>query len=104
MKAVHAGLAAALVALLGASAPAQTLNDTMNRQADCELDHIRDTRSALAVGKIKEACNYLALDTSSMHPRQRGYALCLLRVVPGSQSDLATNEIISACRQRFPPD
>ena len=101
MKALAFGI---VVAGLAGFAQAQTLNDSMNRQADCELDHTGDTRSTLAVGLIKQACNYLALDTSSMHPRSRGYALCILSHVPGNQSDIAANQIASACRQRFPPD
>lgn len=98
-------MAAGLVLALGpGTAHAQLLIDRLRQKAGCELDHIGDTRSHLAVSLIRDACGFLVTPTSSFHPGKVEFARCILQVVPGSQSESAAVELASACRQRFPPD
>jgi hypothetical protein len=69
-------VAGTLLASCG-SANAQT---SLERQAQCELSTIRDTRSALAIQFIRSACNWLALNGDSLlNERSRGYYVCLVR-------------------------
>ncbi len=99
-------LMAAAAALMLQAHPghAQLLIDRLRQKADCELDHIADTRSRYAVSLIRDACSFLVTPTSSFHPGKTDFARCVLQVVPGSQSEAAAVELASACRQRFPPD
>ncbi len=99
-------IAASGAALMLQACPvrAQLLIDRLRQKADCELDHIADTRSRYGVSLIRDACSFLVTPTSSFHPGRVGFARCVLQVVPGSQSEAASVELASACRQRFPPD
>ncbi|MGI4976932.1 MAG: hypothetical protein ACRYG6_08325 [Janthinobacterium lividum] len=99
-------LTAIVLALALPPAPghAQLLIDRLRQKADCELDHIGDTRSRFAVSLIRDACSFLVTPTSSFHPRHVAFSRCILQVVPGSQAESAAVELASACRQRFPPD
>ena len=100
---VLAALATALV-LQPAPGHAQLLIDRLRQKADCELDHIADTRSRAGVSFIRDACSFLVTPNSAFHPGHVGFSRCILQVVPGSQSETAAVELASACRQRFPPD
>ena len=83
------------------SAIAQT---SMERQAQCELSAIRDTRSALAIQFIRSACNWLALNGDSLlNESSKGYYVCLVRQLSGVQADEAAGAIVSACRTSSPP-
>lgn len=95
---------ACALALQATPAHAQLLIDRLRQKADCELDHIGDTRSRLAVSLIRDACSFLVTPTSAFHPRHVAFSRCILQVVPGSQAESAAVELASACRQRFPPD
>ena len=97
-------VAGAMLALQTGPGHAQLLIDRLRQKADCELDHIADTRSRFAVSLIRDACSFLVTPTSSFHPGKVEFARCVLQVVPGSQSEVAAVELASACRQRFPPD
>ena len=94
----------ALLVLQAGPGHAQLLIDRLRQKADCELDHISDTRSRYAVSLIRDACSFLVTPTSSFHPGRTQFARCILQVVPGSQDETAAVELASACRQRFPPD
>ncbi len=96
--------AGAALVLQAGSGHAQLLIDRLRQKADCELDHIGDTRSRYAVSIIRDACSFLVTPTSAFHPGRVGFARCVLQVVPGSQSETAAVELASACRQRFPSD
>src|SRR5215470_14427416 len=75
----------------------------MERQAQCELAAIRDTRSALAVQVIRSACNWLVVNADSLlNEQNRPYYLCLVQNLSGAQSDAATQAIVSACRTANP--
>ena len=75
----------------------------MERQAQCELAAIRDTRSALAVQVIRSACNWLVINADSLlNEQNRQYYLCLVQNLSGAQSDAATQAIVSACRTANP--
>jgi len=77
---------------------------SMEKQAQCELSAIRDTRSALAIQFIRSACNWLALNGDSLlNETSKGYYLCLLRQLSGVQADEAAAAIVSACRTSNPP-
>ena len=83
------------------SAIAQT---SMEKQAQCELSAIRDTRSALAIQFIRSACNWLALNGDSLlNESGKGYHVCLVRQLSGVQADEAAGTIVSACRTSSPP-
>ena len=83
------------------SAVAQT---SLEKQAQCELSAIRDTRSALAIRFIRSACNWLALNGDSLlNESSRGYHVCLVRELSGAQADEAAVAIVSACRTSSPP-
>ena len=53
---------------------AQSANE---KQAQCELSAIRDTRSAAAIQLIRSACNWLALNGDSLIERTQQRLLCL---------------------------
>ena len=94
-----AGAAGALASSAG-SAVAQSAQE---KQAQCELSFIRDTRSPLAVQYIRSACNWLALNGDSLlNERSRGYYICLVQQLSGAQSNEAAAAIMSACRTSNP--
>jgi hypothetical protein len=75
----------------------------MERQAQCELSAIRDTRSALAVQHIRSACNWLVVNGDSLlNESSKGYYVCLVRQLSGAQSNEAAAAIMSACRASNP--
>ena len=77
---------------------------SVERQAQCELSAIRDTRSALAIQFIRSACNWLALNGDSLlQESSRGYHVCLVQQLSGVQADQAAGAIVSACRTLAPP-
>jgi hypothetical protein len=92
-------VAAAVLSFSG-SAVAQT---DMEKQAQCELSAIRDTRSALAVQYIRSACNWLVVNGDSLlNASSKGYYVCLVRQLSGAQSNEAAAAIMSACRASNP--
>ncbi|MCK1395648.1 hypothetical protein IVB29_33490 [Bradyrhizobium sp. 1] len=94
--------AIAAVAFLSFSAPVVAQSD-MERQAQCELSAIRDTRSALAVQYIHSACNWLVVNgDSALNASSKGYYICLVRQLSGAQGNEAAAAIISACRTSNP--
>ena len=96
-----AGVAVA-APVLAFSAPAVAQSD-MERQAQCELSAIRDTRSPLAVQYIRSACNWLVLNGDSLlNESSKGYYVCLVRQLSGAQSNEAAAAIMSACRASNP--
>ena len=107
------GRAHALLAILTAILVARTLlsssgsviaQTSMEKQAQCELSAIRDTRSALAIQFIRSACNWLALNGDSLlNESSKGYHVCLVRQLSGVQADEAAGAIVSACRTSSPP-
>ena len=103
--AVTALLTAIVVAgtlmLSSGSAVAETYAE---KQAQCELSAIRDTRSGLAIQFIRSACNWLAQNGDSLlNESGRGYHVCLVQQLSGVQADQAAGAIISACRTLAPP-
>jgi len=75
----------------------------MEKQAQCELSAIRDTRSALAVQYIRSACNWLVVNGDSLlNESSKGYYVCLVRQLSGAQANEAAAAIISACRTSNP--
>jgi hypothetical protein len=92
-------VAAAVLSFSG-SVVAQT---DMEKQAQCELSAIRDTRSALAVQYIRSACNWLVVNGDSLlNASSKGYYVCLVRQLSGAQSNEAAAAIMSACRASNP--
>ena len=76
---------------------------SVERQAQCELSAIRDTRSALAIQFIRSACNWLALNGDSLlNESGRDYHVCLVQQLSGVQADQAAGAIVSACRRATP--
>jgi hypothetical protein len=89
-------------ALLSFSAPVVAQTD-MEKQAQCELSAIRDTRSPLAVQYIRSACNWLVVNGDSLlNASSKGYYVCLVRQLSGAQSNEAAAAIMSACRTSNP--
>jgi hypothetical protein len=87
--------------LSSGSVVAQT---SMEKQAQCELSAIRDTRSSVAIQFIRSACNWLALNGDSLlNETSKGYYVCLVRQLSGAQADEAAAAIVSACRTSSPP-
>jgi hypothetical protein len=77
---------------------------SQERQAQCELSAIRDTRSALAIQFIRSSCNWLALNGDSLlNESNKGYHVCLVGQLSGVQADQAAGAIVSACRTSYPP-
>ncbi|WP_063710348.1 VF_A0006 family four-cysteine protein [Bradyrhizobium huanghuaihaiense] len=75
----------------------------MEKQAQCELSAIRDTRSPLAVQYIRSACNWLVVNGDSLlNASSKGYYICLVRQLSGAQSNEAAAAIMSACRASNP--
>lgn len=94
-------IAAATLLAASLSAIAQT---SQERQAQCELSAIRDTRSALAIQFIRSACNWLALNGDSLlNESSKRYHVCLVRQLSGVQANEAASAIVSACRTSYPP-
>jgi hypothetical protein len=92
-------VAGALVSFSG-SVVAQT---DVEKQAQCELSWVRDTRSPLAVQYIRSACNWLAVNGDSLlNESSKGYYVCLVRQLSGAQSNEAAAAIMSACRASNP--
>ncbi|WP_249125576.1 VF_A0006 family four-cysteine protein [Bradyrhizobium manausense] len=102
---IKATILAAIAAagLLLSSAQFVAAQTDLEKQAQCELSAIRDTRSTLAVQRIRSACNWLALyGDSLLNESNRGYYICLVRELSGAQADEAAAAIISACRTANP--
>jgi hypothetical protein len=99
-RALSAILTAIVVAGTLLSSPESvTAQTSVERQAQCELSAIRDTRSALAIQFIRSACNWLALNGDSLlNESLRPYYVCLVRQLSGAQADEAAGAIVSACR------
>jgi hypothetical protein len=75
----------------------------VEKQAQCELSAIRDTRSPLAVQYIRSACNWLTVNgDSALNESSKGYYVCLVRQLSGAQGNEAAAAIISACRTSNP--
>ncbi len=73
------------------------------RQAQCELSAIRNTRSALALRTIRSACNWLAINEGSLlNESLRPFYVCLVENLSGAQDDAAAGAIVSACRASNP--
>jgi hypothetical protein len=72
------------------------------KQAQCELSAIRNTRSAVAIQSIHTACNWLAINEGSLlNESLRGLYLCLVQNLSGAQDDGAAVAIMSACRRSY---
>jgi hypothetical protein len=104
-RALTALLTTIVVAGMLLSSSGSVIADTsVERQAQCELSAIRDTRSALAIQFIRSACNWLALNGDSLlQESSRGYHVCLVQQLSGVQADQAAGAIVSACRTLAPP-
>jgi hypothetical protein len=86
------------------SAGSAVAQSSTERQAQCELSAIRDTRSSLAIQFIRSACNWLALNGDSLlNESSKGYYVCLVQQLSGAQADEAAAAIVSACRTSSPP-
>ena len=97
-------LAAMVAGTLLSSSGSVIAQTTMERQAQCELSAIHDTRSALAIQFIRSACNWLALNGDSLlNESSKNYHVCLVRQLSGVQADQAAGAIASACRTSYPP-
>ena len=97
-----AGLVAVTQVSVSGSLIAQTTQQ--QQQAQCELSAIRDTRSPVAIQLIHSACNWLSLNGDSpLNERSRGYYICLVQELSGTQADQAAVVIVSACRTASPP-
>ena len=102
---IKASILAAIAAagLLLSSAQFVAAQTDLEKQAQCELSAIRDTRSPLAVQYIRSACNWLALNGDSLlNESNKGYYICLVRQLSGAQSNEAAAAIMSACRTSNP--
>lgn len=89
--------------MLFSSAEVAAAQTDMERQAQCELSAIRDTRSALAIQHIRSACNWLVVNGDSLlNESNKGYYVCLVRQLSGAQSNEAAAAIMSACRTTNP--
>lgn len=96
-------MAAIAAGMLFSSAEVAIAQTDMERQAQCELSAIRDTRSALAVQYIRSACNWLVVNGDSLlNASSKGYYVCLVRQLSGAQSNEAAAAIMSACRTSNP--
>ena len=90
-------------ALLSSSGSVIAQN-SFEKQAQCELSAIRDTRSSLAIQFIRSACNWLALNGDSLlNESGISYHVCLVQQLSGAQADEAAGAIVSACRTSYPP-
>jgi len=77
---------------------------SLEKQAQCELSAIRDTRSVVAIQVIRSACNWLALNGDSLlNEGSKRYYVCLVQQLSGAQADQAAGAIASACRTSYPP-
>ncbi|MBW7974275.1 VF_A0006 family four-cysteine protein [Bradyrhizobium sp. BR 10289] len=96
-------LAGIVVAATFFRSPDRLPQSDMERQAQCELSAIRDTRSPLAVQYIRSACNWLVINGDSLlNASSKGYYVCLVRQLSGAQSNEAAAAIMSACRASNP--
>ena len=92
----------AAVASLSGTARAQ-FGDQVQRQAQCELSAIGTTRSPLALSWIKTACNQLAINTGLLGESNRRFHECLVNNLSGVQLDEAAAQVVSSCRNAYPP-
>jgi hypothetical protein len=88
---------------LAATVSPRAQMDGSERQAQCELSTIRDTRSPLAIQLIHAACNWLAIDSGPLNENNQRYHRCLLQYLSGVQDDAAASRVVSACRTSYPP-
>lgn len=89
--------------MLLSSSESVVAETSVERQAQCELSAIRDTRSALAIQFIRSACNWLALNGDSLlNESSKDYHVCLVQQLSGVQADQAAGAIVSACRRSTP--
>jgi hypothetical protein len=89
--------------MLLSSSESVVAETSVERQAQCELSAIRDTRSALAIQFIRSACNWLALNGDSLlNESRKDYHVCLVQQLSGVQADQAAGAIVSACRRSTP--
>jgi hypothetical protein len=94
---------AALTLVVLAPTELAKAQSAIERQAQCELASIRDTRSPLAVQLIRSACNWLALNADSLlNEQNKKYYLCLVQNLSGAQSNDAAQTIAAACRTANP--
>jgi hypothetical protein len=99
-QAMSAIALAGAVICLSESSRAQSATE---KQAQCELSAIRNTRSAVAVQSIHTACNWLAVNEGSLlNESLRGFYICLVQNLSGAQDDGAAAAIVSACRRAYP--
>ncbi|WP_305880511.1 VF_A0006 family four-cysteine protein [Bradyrhizobium sp. CCGUVB1N3] len=90
-------------AALASSSGLAFAQSAMERQAQCELSFIRDTRSPVAIQYIRSACNWLSLNGDSLlNERSKGYYVCLVQQLSGVQANEAAAAVISACRTSNP--
>jgi hypothetical protein len=88
--------------IIFSSGPLMAQNSA-EKQAQCELSSIRNTRSSLAIQNIRSACNWLAIfGDSLLNAGNKGYYICLVRELSGVQAGQAAVAIISACRRSYP--
>jgi len=101
--------ARAIISAIALAGPLMCLPDasraqlaTEQKQAQCELAAIRNTRSAVAIQTIRSACNWLALNEGSLlNESLRPFYFCLVQNLSGAQDDVAANAIVSACRTAY---
>jgi hypothetical protein len=97
-------IAVVVAATLLSSSRSVVAQSSVEKQAQCELWAIRDTRSAVAIQFIRSACNWLALNGDSLlNERTKSYYVCLVQQLSGVQADEAAGAIVSACRISNPP-
>ena len=77
--------------------------DDQQKQAQCELSAIGNTRSPLAINWIRTACNQIAINSGLLNESNTRFHTCLVQHLSGVQSDIAASRVISACRTSFPP-
>ncbi len=86
-----------LVLLVPSAAKAEKLVD----ENLCILENMGNTRSEVARFHIRNACNFLSLHAASfeLNSDQRRLSECVLKYLPGTESDANATELARTCQQ-----
>lgn len=81
--------------------PAPVLAAKLVDENVCILENMGNTRSAVARLHISSACNFLSLHGASLilNKDQRALSECVLKYLPGVETDLNATELARSCQQ-----
>ena len=91
----------AAVFIFAALGPSDLRAEKLVDENLCILENMGNTRSEVARFHIRNACNFLSLHTASLdlNSDQRQLSECVLKYLPGTESDANAAELARTCQQ-----